>query len=313
MPSSFELLKKQLDDTVGLIESTCVAEQTALNLPAAVDERADTQSLIARCESVCDKYQPKRPTIRIIHHLACSGGTLISKCISAMPNVYLLSEVHPTQFAKNEIENICFSPTNIPLQSFYAGVPDIEKLCEKLFLSNVKLVHEHCEKIGADLVLRDHSHSDFTSDNAIYRTSKIIDVLSQEFDIISLVTLRDPAESFSSLQRNAWVRFEPASFEEYCKRVFAFLSYFNTSQIFTYESFVENPSVRMATMCEALDIKFNDCFEYIFDCAKVTGDSGRGGSIIERRPVNLTKEVELTKASSASYKKILEQYYKINL
>jgi len=41
-----------------------------------------------------------RPTaqpepLRTAAHFACSGGTLISKCIAALPNVQLLSEVDP--------------------------------------------------------------------------------------------------------------------------------------------------------------------------------------------------------------------------
>ena len=95
MPSSFELFKKQLDDAVGMIEQTHVFDNAPLNLPQTVDELVDTQSLLARCDHVAEKYEATKPVIRIIHHLACSGGTLISKCISAMPNVYLLSEVHP--------------------------------------------------------------------------------------------------------------------------------------------------------------------------------------------------------------------------
>ena len=34
-------------------------------------------------------------TLRSIHHLACTGGTLISKCIASMPDVALISEVNP--------------------------------------------------------------------------------------------------------------------------------------------------------------------------------------------------------------------------
>ena len=33
--------------------------------------------------------------IRTIHHFACTGGTLISKCIATMPNTQMLSEVDP--------------------------------------------------------------------------------------------------------------------------------------------------------------------------------------------------------------------------
>ena len=36
-----------------------------------------------------------RPTLRLLHHMARSGGTLISKCLGCMSGVLLLSEIHP--------------------------------------------------------------------------------------------------------------------------------------------------------------------------------------------------------------------------
>ena len=35
------------------------------------------------------------PTLRTIHHFACTGGTVISKCLAALPQVMLISEINP--------------------------------------------------------------------------------------------------------------------------------------------------------------------------------------------------------------------------
>jgi hypothetical protein len=35
------------------------------------------------------------PVVRTLHHVACSGGTLISRCLAALPGVVLLSELNP--------------------------------------------------------------------------------------------------------------------------------------------------------------------------------------------------------------------------
>ncbi len=35
------------------------------------------------------------PVVRLVHHLARSGGTLISRCLGCMSGVLLLSEIHP--------------------------------------------------------------------------------------------------------------------------------------------------------------------------------------------------------------------------
>lgn len=45
--------------------------------------------------------------IRTIHHMACTGGTVFSKCLAVMPNVALLSEVNPLNRYGS-----AFEPTN---------------------------------------------------------------------------------------------------------------------------------------------------------------------------------------------------------
>ncbi len=94
MSSSFELFKKQLDDSVELIEQSTVSELGEINLPSNLDDIVDTSSLLARCDSICDKHESRKPTIRIIHHLDCSGGAELSELLSVMPNIYLLNDVH---------------------------------------------------------------------------------------------------------------------------------------------------------------------------------------------------------------------------
>ena|GEM_PF-4627496 len=34
-------------------------------------------------------------TLRIIHQLARSGGTLLNRCLGCMPGILMLSEIHP--------------------------------------------------------------------------------------------------------------------------------------------------------------------------------------------------------------------------
>ena len=37
----------------------------------------------------------EKPVIRLIHHMARTGGTLICKCLACMKQVIMLSEIHP--------------------------------------------------------------------------------------------------------------------------------------------------------------------------------------------------------------------------
>src|SRR5690606_26210779 len=59
-------------------------------------EIQSTGSLVDQCIALCEerRFERKEP-VRIVHHFACTGGTLICKCIAAMPNTQLLSEVNP--------------------------------------------------------------------------------------------------------------------------------------------------------------------------------------------------------------------------
>jgi hypothetical protein len=42
-------------------------------------------------------WPPLEPfVVRTLHHVACSGGTLISRCLAALPDVVVLSELNPT-------------------------------------------------------------------------------------------------------------------------------------------------------------------------------------------------------------------------
>ena len=268
-----------------------------------------TDSLLDRCADVVGEDKKTKPVIRVIHHLACSGGSLISKCLSSMPNVFLLSETHPTAFAKHERDNISFSPTNIPLQCHYANIPDLNDLNSELFKSSIRLVHSHCENIGGYLVLREHSHSDFTSDNDVPTESPLLRLLKDDYDVRSLVTIREPIEAYSSLKRNGWIRFKPATFDEYCRRLNLFLAQFSREQIFKYEDFIDCPMGTMESMCAHIKLGFNENFEYIFDSFNVSGDSGRKGSVIEKRPKQIVQEVIESKDKSSNYKRFLKEYF----
>ncbi|WP_112478442.1 hypothetical protein [Vibrio variabilis] len=135
--TSFNSFKKQLDDALELLESSEQIKQ--LNLPQVTGAlMVDTESLLDRCDQVCKKHEQEKPTIRVIHHLACSGGTLVSKCISAMPNVYLLSEIHPFTELGMDLDNPSYRPTDLISLSKFSGIPNHRRLAEKLFIDALK-------------------------------------------------------------------------------------------------------------------------------------------------------------------------------
>jgi hypothetical protein len=310
MTNELSNLQQQIQEALQLLQESKVftprQESDARGvLPASDVFFTEHSSLLDKLAQVCAQYQEQKPTIRIIHHLACSGGTLISKCLSAMPNVYLLSEVHPYTNLHLGTGKPKFSPTDISSLSKYAGIPSIKMLRKELFLQNIITTHKHVASYGGTLILRDHTHSDFHVDSTTTEQPSVIDALSDVFTIKSVITFRDPVDSYLSLQQNKWAHFSPGTFEEYCSRIIKMLTAYKDVKLFHYEDFVEKPVFLLQEICAEMQIQYVDNWQLYFDVAQVTGDSGRSSVTIEARPRrDLSTEMLNEIADSESYANI---------
>ena len=143
----------------------------------------------------------KKAIIRTVHHQACTGGTLISKCIACMPSIALISEVNPMNRKGSK-----FSPTN-PLLLLERGYRQFSKE-ERIECFRIQVNHamELCQKDDVDLVLRDHSHTDFYSGEKEPQGCTIKTSLENNYDLISVVTIRHPLDSYLSLIKKAGKR-----------------------------------------------------------------------------------------------------------
>jgi hypothetical protein len=269
---------------------------------------SDATSLLDKCDNVEEQYQSTRPVIRLIHHFACSGGTLVSKCLSAMPNVFLLSEVHPYSDLQRDRQTPEYSPSDIAKLAIYANIPEQKKLADEIFVASVKASYKHIIERGGILILRDHTHSDYCVGDVVYNNT-ITNVLNEHFQINSLVTLRNPIDSYLSLVASDWVHFIPANFDEYCSRLIVFLQPFKTEQIMFYEDFVQKPQQVIAQICSTLQLPFDDTFEDIYETFFVTGDSGRKGSQIDKRPRRECSDEFMLEIKNSKHFKILNKIY----
>lgn len=223
----------------------------------------------------------KQP-IRLIQHLSCTGGTLISKCLAAMPNVALLSEANPlSPLQKRGIPK--FTPTDLTYLAIQGGFPLIDELSEKLFTTNIGVISEHAQHLGKYLVIREHSHSDFLVGDSPKEMSTIKELLKDDHTILSVVTVRHPVDSYLALLNNGWVHYTPTSFDEYCRRYLLFTECNKAVPQHKYEDFVNEPQTEMKRICEALDLPFNEDFQDVFDLNILSGDSGRSSDVIESR------------------------------
>ncbi|WP_290653984.1 hypothetical protein [Idiomarina sp.] len=303
-------LQQELQQALSLINDYSATHNDTSKAVLDTDGLNNTQSLLERCAAVvnADKDNTK-PTLRIIHHFACSGGTLISKCLAAQSNVFLLSELHPTTRLGMNMEKAAYTPRDITTQAIYGRVPNVDELAEKLFVNGIIETEKHIRERGGYLVIRAHTHADYCTNNPIPEVDTLTRLLEPHFHIKHLVTVRNPIDSFMSLRDNGWVHFKPDSFDEYCGRLLKFLEPFDKEQIIKYESFVEHPERELKNITELLGMtQFSDDLEYI-DIFQVSGDSGRSGIEISKRsrkpvPDELYQQI----VSSKNFKSLSDLY-----
>ena len=238
-------------------------------------------------------------SIRCIHHVACSGGTIISKCLAAMAEVCLLSEINPINRY-----GIDFTPSNpLLLYEKTQGRAPLDAV-KQTFLNETGQVFKLASNAGQALVLRDHSHSDFFSgpSNVKAVAAGVVDALSESYNMIYILTVRHPLDSYLALVSCGWDdQFQPSTFEEYCARYTNFLDFYINVPIFKYEHFCVNPDAFMKMLCSALYIKYDGYYRQRFGSIELSGDSGRRSTteikLRERRdiPGSLIKEIEENK------------------
>lgn len=309
MTNELSQLQQQIQEALRLLQESEVFAPEQQNdahktLPTT-DVFAEQNSLLNRCAQVCAEYQEQKPAIRIIHHPACSGGTLISKCIAAMPNIYLLSEVHPLSDMHISGNATFYAPSDLTTLSRFAGIPNINVLASSLFIQNVELIYQHLKFTGADLVLREHSHFDFFKGD-IVTTPVVSNLLKEKFDLLQVVTLRNPIDCYLSLLNNNWLTFQPQTFDEYCRRYFEFIRMYSNVTFLKYEDFLEDPINFMINMCGLLKIRFSDLFINLFELFSVTGDSGRSGNTISKRDRRALPYHFIDEVKSSNYFKLIQ-------
>src|SRR5690606_27136401 len=187
-------LAATLDEAKGLLR------EFARDADGEPQRNENVGSLVDQCIALCEerRYERREP-VRIVHHLACTGGTLLSKCIAAMPNTQLLSEVNPLSAFGEVMEKPAFAPTDMIKQMKQSTRGADTSLVVELFLDNLDTIQDASLKNGYRLVLRDHSHSQYCLGPAVSTRPKLAEVVSRRHETLSVVTVRHPVESFLSL------------------------------------------------------------------------------------------------------------------
>ena len=242
------------------------------------------REVILAVSNIEKKVHSDTRIIRTIHHFACTGGTLICKCIASMPNTQLVGEIDPLMTMSQDRKKFLFNPTDV-IGQFRLSARDIPaETVIKIFLECIEALLTQCTALGRYLVLRDHSHSHFCMGKAVAARPSFLEIIKSHFGCRSLITVRNPIDSYLSLASNKWLHFSPQTFDEYCFRYLSFLRSYATVPMIRYEDFVADPVSVMENICHIYELPFNPDFMDVFSVHKLTGDSGRTGNVIAPRP-----------------------------
>jgi hypothetical protein len=297
-------LAETIADCAAMIDAAAIVPPLPLAPPAE-----PLPSLLEQCRSLTERLPADPEPVRTVHHFACTGGTLIAKCLACMPNTQLLSEVEPLSRLKNKLYQTRFYPTDL-IESVRASSRGSDTAVEAdLFLAGLHVVYRDCQRKGLRLILRDHTHSRYCVGTDVSKTPDLRSLVGGAYPVRAIVTVRHPLDSFLSLQKMGWLHFEPPSLDEYCTRYLRFLDDYEGVPLFKYEDFVERPEAEMRAMCEALQLPFAEGFEDLFSVHRLSGDSGRVSDRItprERRPTpEAVKEEAKHSASHADLCRLL--------
>lgn len=213
-----------------------------------------------------------KPVIRVLHHTARTGGTVISRCLGVMPSVVLLSEIHP-------LGTKHFDPLRQARDWFQlvssAELTRFGELDRAQFVDAIALVHSRCEQRGQQLILRDWSHLDFTGfpfvDSPVYRL-QLVDVLENHFHVVHTITVRHPLDQLLSLRRLPIMQ---AQWDE--ERILhgfrRFAEVAADVGFLRYEDFTASPDQVLRQICERLQVPFDPTYrERWAGYRNVTGD-----------------------------------------
>jgi len=200
-----------------------------------------------------------KPTIRILHNMARTGGTVISKCLGCMQDVTMLSEIHP--LGKQWIN---------PLQQahdWFNLLTDIDMQFLKdnghiSFEDTIFLIHQRCLEHDKTLLIRDWSHLDFTAIPFMAEPSYKLatyEGLSNKFEVIRTAIVRHPIDQWLSLS-NLKIMQGKITLEEFLKGYLRFATYCREMHFTRYEDFCTSTEKEIKKLCERLSLNYDPKF-----------------------------------------------------
>ncbi len=227
------------------------------------------------------------PPIRVVHHWACSGGTVISRSLAQLPNVVLLSEMHPLAYLRHLVPSSDYQPTDVVQQLSLSHNRRDPVLCIAAWQGSILALHAAVNQQNQVLVLRSHSHIDFFCGGLAAKESLVSRSLRPKASLLELLTVRHPLDSWLSILNNRWhLHFSGTDLESFCRRALLMLDACHAMPWLRYEDFCLRPEAALKGMTDVLQLEplTRNLSDQDIKDIQLSGDSGRRSDLVSARP-----------------------------
>jgi hypothetical protein len=220
------------------------------------------------------------PTVRVLLHLARTGGTLISRCLASMNGVAVLSEIHP---AGSAIHYPFYDPLEQAMRWYDLIEPaERERLgrtTPERFAAAIALIRERAEARGLALVIRDWTQLDYLGTPFRRETaprSETIAALEGRFAIRAFASVRHPIGQWLSLRRVPGTK--ELTLEGFLAGYRRFAEEAVRIGFVRYEDFTAQPEATLREIADALELTYDPGFvDRWADYRNMTGDTPAPG------------------------------------
>ena len=226
-------------------------------------------------------------TIRLIHNLPRSGGTIISKCLGAQKDVVLLSEIHPEGILiskKMGVNNSNFDPifqsqtwNNLFEKDEYKKISDTDLK----FVEKIDLIFEKTELANKKLIIRDWAFADFFGKPFIepsYKNS-LFEILNKKYNILNLYIIRHPLKLYASFYNNLSFFRREYNHDFFIKGYKNYILNTSNNNICIFENFIQEPEKNLRNMCSILKIDYDENYLNKLKDVNLTGDPNAKNSL----------------------------------
>lgn len=231
------------------------------------------------------------PPLPVLHMMARSGGTAVTKCLAVMSGVAVLSEVNPAvtalsagAFARQDqpaLETLwTFDPIRQAHQWYQLITPaDFDRL-RKLrgpipFEEAVTLIHRRAAERGLRLLVRDWSHLDFLGSPFLEQPTyalRTAEVLRDRFATAQAFVVRHPVDQWLSMESTSFLR-NSVGLDDYLRGCRRFAEFAARSVYVRFDEFTRDPDAALHTLCETLGLEFDPSYKDRWaGCTTITGD-----------------------------------------